>query len=167
MAPRLGYHSTTCSTWSVHVHGRLKEETKNKCRDDVQRTLPPRTGAQKKKTGRHPASRQRFTSKDSSPKKSESRIASPCADGSVRQEGHAPSRELGASTRSGNHLHWARREKAELQTFLRLIATPWKQGKIWGVCLGNAFIATTSRPENICMYRESHHSEFRQNTLTS
>ena len=45
------------------------------------------------------------------------------------------------------------RVKAEVQTFLKLIATLWKQGKISGVSRKNLFIATMSRQENKCMYR--------------
>ena len=34
------------------------------------------------------------------------------------------------------------KKKAELQTFLKLLATLWVQGKISGVCLGDTSIAT-------------------------
>ena len=53
------------------------------------------------------------------------------------------------------------KKKAELQTFLKLIATLQKQGKISGFCLGDSVIATMSCPENTCMYRKSRHSQFR------
>ena len=44
-------------------------------------------------------------------------------------------------------------EESGVATFLKMIATPWKQGKISGVCLQNFFVATMSCPENACLYR--------------
>ena len=35
-----------------------------------------------------------------------------------------------------------------------------KQGKISGVCVGHLIIATTACPENKCVNRQSHHSQF-------
>ena len=43
------------------------------------------------------------------------------------------------------------KQKGELQTLLKLIATLWKPAKISGVCLVNSFADTTSCPENNCM----------------
>ena len=57
------------------------------------------------------------------------------------------------------------KKRAELQTLLTLITTLWKQRKISGVCLVNSLFATRSCPESTCMYRKSHHSQFRQNIL--
>ena len=56
-------------------------------------------------------------------------------------------------------LLWTTREltlckkKALLRTFLKVVATLWKQGKISVVGLENVFIATRSCPENSCRYR--------------
>ena len=58
------------------------------------------------------------------------------------------------------------KEKAELQTFLKLIATLLKQWKISGVCLENLVITTTSWSESI-FFVPNHHSKFLSNTLPS
>ena len=101
-----------------------------------------------------------------------------CADGSLMQEDHARSQTLRhqrverfdaggvpSTLRRGVTLCNAQgvtlcEKKAELLTFLKLIATLWKQGKVSGRCLVKFFVITTQHPENSCRYRKSHHSQF-------
>ena len=77
----------------------------------------------------------------------------PCADGSLRQEGHAQrqtERHHGGASfdAKGSTLNFARGEKkAELRIFLKLIATLRKLRKCSGVCLVNYSIARTLCPE--------------------
>ena len=101
-----------------------------------------------------------------------------CADGSYFQGGHAQRQTLllqradsfdaGAvsSTLSATRSDPCSlqsvtlcKKKAEVQMFLKLIATLWKRDVICGVRLENLFIATTSCFENNCLYRRSHPSQ--------
>ena len=129
-----------------------------------------------------------FKSKEVGIKKLQEAFTFPCAEGSLRQEGHAQRQTFrhqrvesldagGVPSTLGearsDPLQCVRDislQEEESQTFLKLIATPWKQKKMSGVCLEKLFITTMSCPENTCMYRKSyhsHHSQFRQNTLKS
>ena len=73
---------------------------------------------------------------------------------------------------SGGTLQCARGDSLQkengLQTFLKLIATLWKQGQISGVCLRNKFIyrQRVMPREQLCVPK-SHHYQIRERTLTS
>ena len=59
------------------------------------------------------------------------------------------------------------KKKAGLLTFLKLVATLWKQGEISGACSVNSFNATLPCPENMCMQRRSQHLQIRHSKQSS
>ena len=127
-----------------------------------------------------------FKSKEVGIKMLQEAFTFPCAEGSLRQEGHAQRQTFrhqrvesldagGVPSTLGearsDPLQCVRDnslQEEESQTFLKLIATPWKQKEdVWSVS-GEPYLSPPcSCPENTCMYRKSYHSQFRQNTLKS
>ena len=120
-------------------------------------TCSSRTGTALRTTSRQKFHVKRFRSKEVGIKKSHEAFVFLCVDASLRHEDHAQCQ----------HRTPPESREMELQTFLKLIATLWKQKMISGVCLGNLF-TTVSCPclNKLCTDRVDHFQS-RQSTLTS